>query len=84
MPPRRRKRQLDTLEDVRRCLARCLRGIEAGRYSPKQGGALIYGYKTMASLMVEMDAERRLAAMEEELARLKALRASPVRPAVVK
>ncbi len=67
--PRRRRRRLETLADVRRCLARACRGIEAGTIEPKQGNALIYGYATLAKLIAGSEFEARLKLLEERATR---------------
>jgi hypothetical protein len=63
-PKRRNHRKLETIADVRRCLARALRALEKGDMPPDKAKALIYGYKTLAELIRGSDFEERLARLE--------------------
>jgi len=76
--PRRRYGNLQTLEDVKRNLARACRKVEHGKIEPDRGRVWIYGLRCLSQLMQEMDTERRLAFMEEELAKLRMQKMQPV------
>lgn len=75
-PRRNRFRELQTIEDVKRNLSRCLRALEKGAKDPTALGAmpvdharaLIYGYSKLAELIRAGSADevlKRLAAIEE-------------------
>lgn len=63
--PLRRRRQLETIADVRRHLAVMLKKLAKGHVDPQQAKALIYGYKTLAELIRESNLEERIARLEE-------------------
>lgn len=85
LPASRRHRELNTLEDVKRTMARACRMIEGrtikGQFQQmghEQGRAWVYSLRCLSQLMQEMDTERRLADLEEELMKLKMAKANPV------
>lgn len=81
-PPPKRKahRSLETLQDVRRALARCLRHLEAAARDPalrekmpvEHARALVYGYSRLGELI-------RAATADEVLERLRAIEARQAR-----
>ena len=80
-PRKGRWRDLNTVEDVRRHMARACRLLERKRITPEQGRAMVYALKALAQLMLGADSEARIAALEEELIRLRAGHSSGVRRA---
>lgn len=78
MPKRHRFSNLGSLEDVKRNMARACRKIERGHIDVDRGRTWVYALRTLSQLMQEMDTERRLADLEEELMKLKMAKANPV------
>lgn len=76
--PKKRYGNLQTLEDVKRNIARACRKIEHGKIECDRGRTWVYALRTLSQLMQEMDTERRLSDLEEELMKLKMAKANPV------
>jgi hypothetical protein len=83
MEKRPRFSGLHDLEDVKRNMARACRAIERGKIETDRGRTWVYALRCLSQLMQEMDTERRLADLEEELAKLKMAKLKPVREKVL-
>ncbi len=64
----RRRRQLDTPDDVRRTLARVVRALERGKLAPPVATAMIAGLKALLAAFEQQDTDARLAQLEELMA----------------
>lgn len=72
-PRKRRGPKLNTLAQGRDFLARVIRQLHAGTIEPKRANSIIYALGTWADLQVLVQAEGRMAAIEESIARAAAV-----------
>lgn len=75
--PRKRRRRLVTMYNVKTALADTLRALENDTMEPMKARTLIYGYSVMAGLIQEHDMEERVKALEAKTGVSAALPASP-------
>jgi hypothetical protein len=68
--PKRYKKRLSCLADVRDALAKTYRLTARGTYSPAQANSCVYSLAHLAKVLGAMDSDERLARIEEELAKV--------------
>lgn len=63
--PRKYRRRLANLANVRTALADVVRKLETSELEPRRANALVYALATLAGIIQGTDLEQRIAALEE-------------------